>query len=617
MATATELPQKRVLVVDDSRFVRATFAAVLKAVVAVREEADGEAAWKAIAGGSVDRPRVHRPRHAEARRLRPARAHPRGRRTSASRQLPVVVISGSGAGGRQGARARRRRQRLHHQDGRCRRSSSRASTTCCKVVTAKRGARATHGPAHRHADRNTCSPRARSASPTPSATTASSRDGASHRQRGRDRAQRRARTRPSSSSRASPSWSWAGAQRRTRWRAPRRRRSWSCRPAPRPRRCCARRSGCSPAAAGEGHLRRADAAGSRRATASSLDPRRYGEFDRGADGARHAAPRRRYARRCRPAIPCRPRSTRRCGYSSMPTPRRLGDVSQEIARAPAAHRAGRSRRRTELNAMTTYREFHRRSLDDRDGFWRDEAKLVDWHRPFERVLDYSRPPFARWFVGGETNLCHNAVDRHLAKRAEQKALVWISTEVDADARVHLPRAACRGEPRRGDDALARREARRPRDHLHADDPRGGLRHARLRAPRRDPFGGVRRLRRGEPRGAHRRCEARADGHRRRRQPHGQDGPLQVAGRRVAQAREASAEEGADLPPRPGREHADRRRARRRLGDAARRTSRTRRSRAHGWNRTSLPTSSTPPARPASRRACSATSAATRSRSPRR
>ena len=80
--------------------------------------------------------------------------------------------------------------------------------------------------------------------------------------------------------------------------------------------------------------------------------------------------------------------------------------------------------------MTSYRQFHRRSLDDRDGFWRDEARLIDWHRPFQQVLDYSRPPFARWFVGGETNLCHNAVDRHLAARGEQKALVWISTEVN-------------------------------------------------------------------------------------------------------------------------------------------------------------------------------------------
>jgi len=77
-----------------------------------------------------------------------------------------------------------------------------------------------------------------------------------------------------------------------------------------------------------------------------------------------------------------------------------------------------------------YQEFHRRSLQDREGFWAEEAKLVDWHKPFKQVLDYSKPPFAKWFVGGETNLCHNAVDRHLVKRGEQKALVWISTEVD-------------------------------------------------------------------------------------------------------------------------------------------------------------------------------------------
>ena len=80
--------------------------------------------------------------------------------------------------------------------------------------------------------------------------------------------------------------------------------------------------------------------------------------------------------------------------------------------------------------MPGYREFHRRSIADREGFWAEQAKLVDWHKPFSKVLDYSRPPFARWFVGGETNLCHNAVDRHLATRGEQKALVWISTEVN-------------------------------------------------------------------------------------------------------------------------------------------------------------------------------------------
>ncbi|MCB1892304.1 MAG: propionate--CoA ligase, partial [Rhodocyclaceae bacterium] len=77
---------------------------------------------------------------------------------------------------------------------------------------------------------------------------------------------------------------------------------------------------------------------------------------------------------------------------------------------------------------TKYQEFHRRSIEDRDAFWSEQAKLVDWHKPFGQVLEYSKPPFAKWFVGGETNLCHNAVDRHLKDRASQPALIYISTE---------------------------------------------------------------------------------------------------------------------------------------------------------------------------------------------
>jgi propionyl-CoA synthetase len=78
--------------------------------------------------------------------------------------------------------------------------------------------------------------------------------------------------------------------------------------------------------------------------------------------------------------------------------------------------------------MGTYREFHKRSIEKREEFWAEQASLIDWHRPFGKVLDYSRPPFARWFVGGQTNLCHNALDRHLAARGGQKALIYISTE---------------------------------------------------------------------------------------------------------------------------------------------------------------------------------------------
>jgi propionyl-CoA synthetase len=77
-----------------------------------------------------------------------------------------------------------------------------------------------------------------------------------------------------------------------------------------------------------------------------------------------------------------------------------------------------------------YQDFHRRSLRDPGGFWAEQAGLIDWHKPFGKVLDDSRPPFSKWFVGGETNLCHNAVDRHLAVRADQAALIFVSTETN-------------------------------------------------------------------------------------------------------------------------------------------------------------------------------------------
>jgi propionyl-CoA synthetase len=84
------------------------------------------------------------------------------------------------------------------------------------------------------------------------------------------------------------------------------------------------------------------------------------------------------------------------------------------------------------DAAAIYAEFQRRSLDDRDAFWREQAQLIDWETPFATVCDASRPPFVRWFVGGTTNLCHNAVDRHLAERAGQRALIYVSTETDQE-----------------------------------------------------------------------------------------------------------------------------------------------------------------------------------------
>jgi len=75
--------------------------------------------------------------------------------------------------------------------------------------------------------------------------------------------------------------------------------------------------------------------------------------------------------------------------------------------------------------------FCRRALEDRESFWIEQAQAIHWQKPFTTACDFSRPPFAKWFVGGETNLCYNAVDRHLELRGEDQALHYISTEVDA------------------------------------------------------------------------------------------------------------------------------------------------------------------------------------------
>ncbi len=75
-----------------------------------------------------------------------------------------------------------------------------------------------------------------------------------------------------------------------------------------------------------------------------------------------------------------------------------------------------------------YEETYRRSIEEPEAFWAEQAEAIDWHTPPERILEYENPPFRRWFAGGTTNLCHNAVDRHLAERPDQLALVAISSE---------------------------------------------------------------------------------------------------------------------------------------------------------------------------------------------
>jgi propionyl-CoA synthetase len=77
--------------------------------------------------------------------------------------------------------------------------------------------------------------------------------------------------------------------------------------------------------------------------------------------------------------------------------------------------------------MSAYDQVYARSLQNREQFWAEIAEDIHWYKRWDKVLDDSRPPFYRWFAGGVTNSCYNALDLHVANgRADQPALIYDS-----------------------------------------------------------------------------------------------------------------------------------------------------------------------------------------------
>ncbi|MBC3872824.1 propionate--CoA ligase [Undibacterium flavidum] len=79
-----------------------------------------------------------------------------------------------------------------------------------------------------------------------------------------------------------------------------------------------------------------------------------------------------------------------------------------------------------------YQDFYQASIQDPASFWDKQAQLISWHKPYTQVLDHSKLPFVKWFVGGETNLCYNAIDRWLETQSDKAALIAISTETNSE-----------------------------------------------------------------------------------------------------------------------------------------------------------------------------------------
>jgi acetyl-CoA synthetase len=78
-----------------------------------------------------------------------------------------------------------------------------------------------------------------------------------------------------------------------------------------------------------------------------------------------------------------------------------------------------------VKSMEEYKALYKRSIDDPDGFWREQAKDLDWFKPFDKVseCDFNKPE-VKWFLGGKLNISYNCLDRHLATRGNKAALIW-------------------------------------------------------------------------------------------------------------------------------------------------------------------------------------------------
>ncbi len=78
-----------------------------------------------------------------------------------------------------------------------------------------------------------------------------------------------------------------------------------------------------------------------------------------------------------------------------------------------------------------YKEQYASSLENRELFWENQAKTLEWFQPWDKVLDSSNKPFYKWFTGGKTNIILNAIDRHIKTwRKNKLAIIWESEKGD-------------------------------------------------------------------------------------------------------------------------------------------------------------------------------------------
>ena len=124
---------------------------------------------------------------------------------------------------------------------------------------------------------------------------------------------------------------------------------------------------------------------------------------------------------------------------------------------------------------------------DREGFWAEQARALEWISPWNRVLEW-KPPHAKWFVGGKLNVAVNCVDRHVdGPRRNKAALIWEGEPGDRRMLTYWDLVPRGQQDRQRAQAAGRRQGRPRRRSTCRMIPEAGDRHARVRADRRRPL----------------------------------------------------------------------------------------------------------------------------------
>ena len=88
----------------------------------------------------------------------------------------------------------------------------------------------------------------------------------------------------------------------------------------------------------------------------------------------------------------------------------------------------------QLKTYEEYKAAYQRSVEDPEGFWAEVASSFHWYKSWDKVLDWEfSSPDVKWFAGGKTNITYNALDRHLATRGDQVAILFEPNNPDTPA----------------------------------------------------------------------------------------------------------------------------------------------------------------------------------------